>query len=272
MKKIISVIVIFMTIFLNGCALTDKLGWSNSDFEYIKDGMVKEIKIQNTRDKGYTFIISDPVKLEGFYKILSSAKSVKTKSEYVPDYKIEIEKVNGSIETFNYVIGNPNDGGNFYSKNKFYNVSSRLDSEVFNYFEDIRKPKDFDDVYYYGVIKGALDKFREDTKAKDKVTLNLNDDVTIQKYITSIELEGYKSKMKDLEIVETSKNEGKITMSVKTTGFRTDTSSGKYNSIYKAIVTLHNRETNEEKVYYTVSNNSGGKWVTDIKDSKPDNF
>ncbi|WP_294342915.1 hypothetical protein [uncultured Clostridium sp.] len=272
MKKIISIVLIFMTIFLNGCAMTNKIGWTNSDFDYIKDGMVTEIKIQNTRDKGYTFVISDQVKLQGFYKILSSAKGVKSKSEYVPDYNIEIEKSDGSVEKFNYVIGNPNDGGNFYSKNKFYNVSSRLDSEVFNYFEDIRKPKDFDEVYYYGVIRGSLNKFREDTKTKDKVTLNLNDDVTIQKYITSIELEGYKKKMKDLEIVETSKNEGQITMSVKTTGFRTDTSSGKYVSIYKAIITFHNRGTNEEKVYYSVSNNSGGKWVTDITDSEPKGF
>ena len=272
MRKIISVILIFMTIFLNSCALTDKIGWTNSDFEYIKDGMVTEIKIQNTRDKGYTFVISDQVKLEGFYKILSSAKSVKSKSEYVPDYNIEIEKADGSIENFNYVIGNPNDGGNFYSEDRCYNVSSRLDSEVFNYFEDIRKPKDFDEVYYYGVIRGSLKKFREDTKTEDTVTLNLNDDVTIQKYITSIELEGYKKKMKDLEIVETSKNEGKITMSVKTTGFRTTTSSGEYVSIYKAIITFHNRGTNEEKVYYSVSNNSGGKWVTNITNTEPDDF
>ena len=261
-----------MTIFLNGCAVTDKFGWTNSDFEYIKDGMVSEIKIQNTRDKGYTFVISDPVKLEGFYKILSSAKCVKEKSEYVPDYNIEIEKVDGSVETFNYVIGSPNDGGNFYSENKCYNVSSRLDSEVFNYFEDIRKPKDFDEVYYYGVIRESLSRFRKDTNTKDKVTLNLNDDVTIQKYITSIELEGYKKKMKDLEIIETAKNEGEITMSIKTTGFRTTTSSGKYVSIYKAIITFHNRGTNEEKVYYSVSNNSGGKWVTDITDTEPENF
>ena len=47
---------------------------------------------------------------------------------------------------------------------------------------------------------------------------------------------------------------------------------GKYVSIYKAIITFHNRGTNEEKVYYSVSNNSGGKWVTDITDSEPKGF
>ena len=65
MKKIISIVLIFMTIFLNGCAMTNKIGWTNSDFDYIKDGMVTEIKIQNTRDKGYTFVFL-PIIVPGF--------------------------------------------------------------------------------------------------------------------------------------------------------------------------------------------------------------
>jgi hypothetical protein len=99
------------------------------------------------------------------------------------------------IYKFNYVAGiDKNAGGNLYSDDKVYIVSKRLDNDIIQSFWNIRKPKDFNKIYYSSIIQTMSKYFKDDNKNK-KIGVNLEDDVDAAKFILSVDLLDFKDKL-----------------------------------------------------------------------------
>lgn len=270
-KKISFVFALLMISFLfSGCTSFDKLkvklGLKNNDFEYLNEGKVKSISIQNTRDKGFTFIISDTKTISELYDILSTAKVVKTKSSLEPDYTIKmIEGTNKTVK-YSYVVGiDRKDAGNFYSNNKVYMVSKNIDTNIIKNFGVISEPRNFKDIYYESILQ-TIDKYKNLNKKNVTMGVNLKDDINGAKYIFSTELEDFKSELskKGAELVSDDKKYNVI-FTVKTEGYR--------EKDYKSIIQAKNTSDNTEKVFYVVGKYASTEW--DIKiyaDKMPANF
>ena len=185
-KRTLCLISIFiLAIAVVGCDKVDnvkvKMGMMNKDFEYINQGKIKKVTIQSTRDKGFKFVIQDKRVINDMYDLFSTAKVVKDKSSLTPDYIFEMDDDNNNVYKFNYVAGlEKNDTGNFYSDNKVYVVSKRIDNDIIQNFRDMRTPKNFSSIYY-GAITKALDKFSSDGGKATKLGININDDVQMSK-------------------------------------------------------------------------------------------
>lgn len=264
----ISLILLVILFALSGCStIGQKLGVSNSDFEYIKNGAVDKIVIKNSRDKGFTFVITDQNKLKNLYKIFSSASVAKNKTTLDPDYIIEIHELPDTVHTFNYITGiGKSEGGNLYNDDKAYNVSRSLDTDVFSYFENYRKPKDFNTVYYNTIIK-ALDKFNDDSSNSSKVTLNVRDDVDIQEFLTSVDLRNFAKRAgSELDVIDSPTDSGEFIMKVDTLGYLNDTNNDEFTSMYKAIITFTDTKTNNIKKYYIYNVYSNSSWKYNISD------
>ena len=268
-------------IFFTGCSFVDnisiKLGLKNTDFDYIKQGKINKIVIQSTRDRGFRFIVTDKTAVSNLYSILSSAKSVKEKSALKPDYIFEMYEEGSKVHKFNYIAGlDKKDGGNLYNDDKTYIVSSRIDNDIIKYFWNISIPKDFEKIYYKNtIIKTAEEyaKYYKMTYNKNisSVGINLDDDVYIQKFILSSDVDNFKDNLKKevpyVSVIENTDNDNSdVTMTVKTQGYKL--------TLYKAVITFSNNKDKSEKKYYVLNESNKGIWVTTIYDekTKPDTF
>ena len=122
-KLIIFSFIIIVTFIFTGCKSFDeikvKLGVKNSDFEYIKQGRIKKIIIQSTRDKSFRFVVTDETAIKDLYEILSSSKDVKVKSTLESDYIFEMYEGIDKVHKFNYIAGlDEKDGANYTAKIK----------------------------------------------------------------------------------------------------------------------------------------------------------
>lgn len=261
MKKVKAVIcfVLILTavLFFSGCdtisSLEVKAGLKNTDFDYIKQGKVQKIVIQNTRDRGFRFVVTDEKSIQDLYSILSSAKHVSQKSSLEPDYIFEMYESANVVHKFNYVAGiDKKDGGNLYSGDSIYIVSDRIDNEIIKSLWNIRKPKDFEEVYYGAIIKYLQEYDKEFTDATGKsnpsIGININDDVDVSKFILSTDLEDFKSELQDKGINATLMNaddDGSkydIVMTMKTVGYKS--------TLYKSSADFYsNIDKSEKKLY-----------------------
>lgn len=264
----------------SGCAKIDqakvKLGLKNNDFEYIKQGKIQKIVIQNTRDPGFRFVVSDKKAISDLYDILSGAKEVKAKTLLEPDYVFEMQEGPNKVYKFNYVTGlGKSDGGNFYSDNKIYQVSKQLDSDIISSLWTIRKPKEFQKIYY-GMILDEVEKYSKGDGKGKSIGINIYDDTDVAKFVFSQDLEALKYDLKDkapnAEIKQVIKDknakekEYDIDMNIKTQGYKT--------FLYKAEITFYNRkDKTEKKQYIKISDDEKiGNWQTQVFDKKPDGF
>ncbi len=225
-----------------------KLGLKNNDFEYIKENKVQKIIIQNTRDKGFRFVITDKKAIKELYDILSSAKPVNTKSSLEPDYIFEMDDAGNNVYKFNYVAGlDKKEAGNLYSKDKIYIVSKRIDNDIIKSFWTIRKPKDFKYVYYTSIIE-VLKKENINKKNKEKIGINIKDDVDIAKFILSTDLEDFKTDLKNnfsnVELIKDNNSKHNIEVSVDTEGYKS--------TMYKAVIKISNKNKRTEKNNYII--------------------
>lgn len=278
-KLLLICIVTIIISFLSGCSQIDtakvKLGLKNNDFEYIKQGKVKQIVIQNQRDSGYKFVVTSSAAISELYDILSDAKQVDNKSALQPDYTFSLYENDKIVHKFNYIVGlDSKEAGNLFSDSKCYIVPSRIDSSIINNFNDQRTPKDFNKLYYNFIIK-CINKYRKDTKNNTKsVLVDLNDDVDVQKYIFSTDLDQFQRDLpSNTQYMSSQSQTADITETVVTTGFKYG--SFKYKSakssigyIYRCTVTFEDNSTKEQKKYYVVgtylSDDDG--WNIDISD------
>lgn len=268
-KKIPLIIIIFiLCTTLVGCNVVDnvttKLGIRNKDFEYIKQNNVEKIVIQSTRDSGFRFIVSDKTNIRDIYDILSSAKATDKKTELQPDYIFEIH-MGSEIKKFNYVAGFK-DGkqGNFYDENKSYIMSKRLDNDIIQYLSFIRKPREFQNVYYPSILK-VLESNTDMLNIKDgKVGIDILGDIECTKYMLSVDIDDFIRKARDIvpncKIINHDRENFDIIVSVNNYGYKTKT--------FKSIITIDNKKENSQKRFYADCTYDNG-WTVDIQESMP---
>ena len=274
-NKFIIVSFILIAVFmLTGCKSFDsikvKLGLKNNDFEYIKQGRIKKIIIQSTRDKSFKFVVTDEIAIKDMYEILSSSKEVTEKSTLESDYILEMYEGVDKIHKFNYIAGlDKKDGANLYSEDKSYIVSKRIDNDIIQNFWNIRKPIDFKTVYYDSILKVLNNYFKKDIKG-EKILLDISEDVESSKFILSTDLEIFKSKLLSDFNTQLAKDnnagvDADVLIKVKTEGYKS--------TIYKSTLTITSSSDEKEKLYYIVANYDSGLWNIEIfEDKKPEKF
>ncbi|WP_291632311.1 hypothetical protein [Clostridium sp.] len=270
-KYIIFSFIIIAAFIFTGCKSFDqikvKLGLKNNDFEYIKQGRIKKIIIQSTRDKSFRFVVTDEIAIKDLYEILSSAKEVTVKSTLESDYIFEMYEGVDKVYKFNYIAGlDDKDGANLYSADKSYIVSKRIDNDIIQNFWNIRKPIDFNTVYYDSILKVLDNYIKGDVKSK-KIFLDLSEDNAAAKFILSTDLEPFKSKLLNKFNIVLLKDKNAaydVLIKVKTEGYKA--------TIYKSSVTIKTSLIEKEKVYYVVAKYDKGWNIETFEDKKPNNF
>lgn len=265
--------ILILVTLLCGCnklnELEVKAGLKNSDFEYIKQGKVKQVIIQNTRDQGFKFVVTDQSAIKNLYDILSSAKKVSKKSSLAPDYVFEIDEGDNKVYKFSYIAGlDKKDSGNLYSKGKVYIVSNRIDNDIINNFWNTRMPPNNFKSVYYGSIMDTLNKYFSGKDKNQKIGINLKDDIDAQRFILSTEEEEFKSdlsnKFKNASIGNNDEDNYDVWVTIKTEGYKS--------TLYKMTVTFLDRKSQSEKNYYVQDTYSSGGWSQSISENKPDGF
>lgn len=285
MKKINLIFVCFILVIgslLSGCnqisSIQVKLGLKNKDFEYMKQKPIEKVVIQNTRDNGYKFTLTNPVAISEIYDILSGAKPVDSKSSLKPDYVFDIYENDKVVHQFSYIVGlDKNDGGNLYSKNKNYIVTNRIDTEILNQFNDVRTPKDFNKIYYPSISE-CIDKYRTSAKNNKSIGVDINSDLDVAKYVFSSDLDDFEKTLpSNVNVLNNTNDPCDIKETITTEGYKEG--SFKYNGvpytnsyIYKMLILFHDNATNEDKKYYVVGINSNDYWKITVSENKSADF
>lgn len=273
-KKLIIYIVtlILASTLFSGCSGIDsiklRLGLKNNDFEYIKQNKIQKIVIQSTRDQGFRFVVTDQNAISELYKILSSAKQVKQKTTLDADYIFEMDEGQGTVHKFKYVAGlDKSNYGNLYSDDKIYVVSTRIDNDIIKNFWNIRKPKDFQNIYYDSLLRTVNQYFKDKDKTKT-IGVNIKDDVDVAKFILSTDLQNFTdtltSNYKGIEIAGADQDKYQILITIKTQGYKS--------TLYKAIVTFWDKTLQTENKYYIFDKYENGNWNIQITADKPEDF
>lgn len=267
LKKYATVLLIFLVnvVIFTGCSV---LKSNNNAFEFMKEKRATRITIQSTRDNSYKFTVTDVGVAQEIYKILSSAKEVDTKSPLEADYIFEIHEGPNEIHKFNYIAGlDKNDGANFYNDDKSYIVSKRLDNDIIKNFWNIRKPIDFQKIYY-DTIYEAVDMYKKSKEDNPKMGINMNSDLEMSKFILSTDLLNFEhrlNKMSDVTLVKNGDTEDfGIVVNINTEGYTL--------TKYKAIITFKGHAGERETNYYAVNEYEKGEWKIQIYEKKPENF
>lgn len=241
----------------------------NNDFEYLNQGKIKRITIQNTRDKGYRFTVTDQRTIRDLYYILSVAKPTDEKTTLTSDYVFEMQETPDKIYKFNYVAGiNNRNEGNLYGEGKVYQVSKRLDNDILVSFWNIRSPKNFNQVYY-NALTSSIENYSKTLDTSKKVGIDIAGDTEIAKFILSNDVEVFKVKLKEkysnFEVIEDSNKTYDIIMNVKTEGYKSN--------LYKNNVIFSDKTLNIEKKYYVKCIYDNLKWTIKLdQDKKPEGF
>lgn len=253
----------------SGCAAIEniekKLGLKNDYFNYLNSSNVEQISIQSTRDTGFKFIVTEESAIKEIYNLLSNAKISENKSALEPDYKFEFD-LGDEVKEFYYVVGT--DEGNFYNDENTFSVSKRLDEGIIKNLSFIRKPRDFDYIYYESILD-VLQLASKSNDIKDcKVGINIRTDVDCLKYVFSTDLNTFIEKAKQItpnvELVNNNEPDFDIVVTVKNRGY--DSTN------FKTLITVANKKENTEDKYYVVAVNEFKEWNIDILESKPDNW
>lgn len=253
----------------SGCTAIEtiekKLGLKNDYFDYLNSSNVEQISIQSTRDTGFKFIVTEESAIKEIYNLLSKAKISENKSALEPDYKFEFD-LGDEVKEFYYVVGT--DEGNFYNDENTFSVSKRLDEGIIKNLSFIRKPRDFDYIYYQSILD-VLQLASKSNDIKDcKVGINIRTDVDCLKYVFSTDLNTFIEKAKQItpnvELVNNNESDFDIVVTVKNRGY--DSTN------FKTLITVANKKENTEDKYYVVAVNEFKEWNIDALDSKPDNW
>lgn len=267
-------VLLILSTTLYGCSIIDnslvKFGFRNKDFDYMVDSKVEKIIIQNSRDTGFRFVVTDSRAINDMYEILRSGNVKKEKTSLDSDYVFEIHMAGGDIKYYNYVVSvAEKDVGNFYNDEVAYDISSNLDETILNNLEFIRKPKSFDDIYYNSILKVLSLNKDELTKSENKVGINISGDVDCLKYMFSVALQDFEKDIKHIipSAELTNNNESFDTIiSVRNNG---------YNSkLFKTIITVNNKKDKIYETYYVKGAYEYKEWDISVSEpnTKPENW
>lgn len=277
-KYVLGLVCIGVLFNISGCTIVEKiekkLGWKNEYFEYLQPNNVYEISIQSTRDPGFKFIVTEDSAIKEMYNLLSKSQISEQKSELEPDYKFEFDLVD-EVKEFYYVVGS--DEGNFYNGENIYTVSKRLDEGIIKNLSFIRKPREFETIYYNSILetlklaqKSLIDTIKEKGLEESiddyKVGVNVKGDVDCLKYIFSADLIKFEQNAKEifpnLQLIDNNEGEFDVVINVKNRGY--DSTN------FKTLITINNKKDNTEEKYYVIAVNEFKEWSIDITGPNPE--
>jgi len=258
MKIIVTMLVIIIS--LTGCSLGNTVkGIFTRDegyFDYLKKSNVETISIQSVRDKSFKILVTDEKAILNMYNLLSKAKISETRSELDSDYVFQIQ-VGDEIQEFNYVVGDYD--GNFYNDEVSFTVSKRLDESIIQNLSIIRKPRDFEYIYYNTILE-VMNKEKNNLSGK-KVGIDIIEDIECLKYIFSTDIEDFLKQAKkitpDVSLVDSNNsNEFDVIIKVKNRGHDT--------TVYKSNITVENKVDKKENYYYILGEYEFKEWNINV--------
>lgn len=253
-KYLITTLMVILSINLSSCG---KSGFKNKNNYFDNVGQVDQISIQSIRDKSFKFLVTDEKSIVNMYELLSKAKVSEVKSDLQPDYIFEI-KMGDEVKQYNYVVGAYE--GNFYNDEASFTVSKRLDEGILQNLSIIRKPRDFEYIYYEPILD-IIDKLSKTVDFKDRnVGIDIKDDVDCLKYIFSTDLENFlqkaRKKAPNIEVIDNNAKDFDIIIRIKNRGHST--------TEYKSNITVEDKKENTEYYYYVVGENQYKEWNINI--------
>jgi hypothetical protein len=266
-KFLIIVLIVLSTtsIMLSGCTIINdlqvKMNFKNEQFEYIKENRVDKIVIQNVRDSGFRFIVTDDKAINDIYKILSEGSEVSKKSSLEPDYVFEVY-IGEEVNKYQYVVGaNKSDTGNFYNEDKAFSVPKNLEDTIMQNLSFIRKPREFEYIYYQSILK-AIENKKDILSNSNKVGIDINGDTDCLKYVFSVELEQFKKDLNKIlpsgALVNNNSEDFDTVIKVKNRGYSS--------TIFKTLITVDNKKDKSFDSYYIIAEYNYKDW--DIKVSE----
>lgn len=272
-KFLLITFVVLVTSLFSGCKIIDngmvKLRFKNNDFEYIKENKVNKIIIQSTRDAGFRFVVTDKNAVNDIYDILSSGKITDDKTDLEADYIFDIY-IGEDVKSYKYVVGFSEDGiGNFYNDENSYLISKNLDDTIIDNLSFVRKPRDFQDIYYNSILEVLKDE-KERLGEDNKVGVNIAGDVDCLKYVLSVNLENFKKDLNNVisgtELVENNVEDFDTVITVKNRGYTS--------KLFKSTITVDDKKNKVYATYYVQGTYEGKGWNIDTGEvnTKPDNW
>ena len=267
-------LMIAMISLLSGCGIIDsglvKLNLRNNDFEYIKENKVNKIVIQSTRDTGFKFVVNDSNAINDIYNILCKGKVKGGKTSLDPDYVFEVY-VGDEVKSYNYVVSVDERGvGNFSDENTAYLISKNLDDTILQNLSTIRKPREFENIYYNSILK-VLEQDKDKLTANGgTVGIDILGDVDCLKYMLSVDLKTFESKLDEVvpgtKIVKKDASNFDTIITVKNRG---------YNSkIFKTTIVVDNKKDKSYETYYVQGKYDFKAWEITTSESnvKPESW
>lgn len=251
---------------LSGCTFINnlevKMNLKNEQFEYIKQNRVDKIVIQNVRDSGFRFVVNDSKAIDDIYKLLSDGSEVSEKSSLDPDYIFEIY-IGDEVKNYQYVVGaNERGTGNFYNEEKAFSVPKNLENTIMQNLSFIRKPRDFEYIYYQSILKVIQNK-KDVLSNENKVGIDIGGDTDCLKYVFSVDLEEFKKNLNEVlpnvDLVNNNYEDFDTIIRVKNRGYNS--------TIFKTLITIDNKKDKSFESYYIFSEYNYKDW--DIKLSEP---
>lgn len=264
-KGLILTLLIILSFSLTSCGVVDsiktKFNNDNSYFDYLEGDKIDQISIQSMRDKSFKFLVTDDKSITNMYDLLSKAKTSEQKSELQPDYIFEI-KMGEEVKTFYYVVGAYE--GNFYDDTQSFTVSKRLDEGILQNLSIIRKPRDFEYIYYNPILE-VIKKLDETLDySNSKVGIDINSDIECLKYVFSTDLESFLTKARktapNVELVNNNEENFDVILRIKNRGHSS--------TVYKSNITVEDKKNNKEYYYYIVGENEYKEWNINVYYSK----
>lgn len=250
----------------SGCTIINdlevKMNLKNEQFDYIKQNRVEKIVIQNVRDSGFRFVVNDSKAINDIYKLLSDGSEVSEKSSLDPDYIFEIY-IGEEVKRYQYVVGaNERGSGNFYNEEKAFSVPKNLENTIMQNLSFIRKPRNFEYIYYQSILKVIQNK-KDVLSNRNKVGIDIGGDTDCLKYVFSVDLEEFKKNLNevlpDIDLVNNNYENFDTIIKVKNRGYNS--------TIFKTLITIDNKKDKSFESYYIYAEYNYKDW--DIKISEP---
>ena len=257
-----------------GCSMVDqglvKLGFRNNDFEYMMENKVDKIIIQSSRDTGFRFVVTDNNAIKDIYDILAKGKIKENKTSLDPDYIFEVH-IGEDVKSYKYAVSVDERGvGNFYDDNKAYEISKNLDDTIIQNLSFIRKPREFQNIYYNSILDVLKVKKDELTGSEHKVGIDITGDVDCLKYMFSVDLKKFEKDINKIipnaQLIKNNANEFDTIISVKNKGYSS--------KIFKTTIVVDDKKDKIYETYYVDGIYEYKDWTITVSEpnKRPDNW
>lgn len=165
----------------------------------------------------------------------------------------------------NFIMLLEHEDGNFYNDGNTFSVSKRLDEVIIKNLSFIRKPRDFDYIYYQSILEILQQVSKTENINDYKVGVNISGDIDCLKYVFSTDIISFLDKAKQIipnvELVKNNEADFDMVITVKNRGY--DSSN------FKTLITVKNKKENTEDKYYVSAVNEFKEWNIEVLESKP---